>query len=162
MMVVLHLLTAPNFPRSISDNNDLTSSPHHSDSTPSPSESHDPLSVPRPLGHPSILSSSLGLPTVSGLFNDSKAIPIEHDLPLSCSLLLPSQSQQNHPASINHPGYLSFLPKIHNAPSSSNCSMSLPPLPDNRICPLDDHNSSPHHKYTLALIQALNKDQSKT
>jgi len=147
-------------PRSISDNNDRTS-PHHSDSPRSPSKSHDPLSAPHSLGYPSTLSSSLGLRTVSGHFDASKAFPVEHDLPPSCSLLLPAQSQHNYLASLNHPGHLSSLPNFRNARSSSNCSKSPPPFPDNRERPLDDHNSLPHHKNTLALIQALNKDQGK-
>ena len=126
------------FPRSNVDDHDLTSPPHHCDSSPSSSESHDPLSVPRPPGHPSTSSNSLDLPTASVPLIASKALLIEHRLPPSCSLLLPSQSQQNDPESRNHAGHLSSLPN-----------------------PLDDHSSSPHHQNTLALIHALDKDQDK-
>ena len=103
----------------------------------------------------------MGLSTASGHFDASKAFPIEHDLPRSCSLLLPSQSQHNYLASLNHPEHLSSLPNLLNAPSSSNCSKSPSTFPGNRESSLDDHNSSPHHQRTLALIQAFNKDQDK-
>ena len=148
------------FPRSVRDNNDLTSLPHHSDSPMSPSESHDPPSAPPPLGYSSTLSRSLGLSTVFGHFDPSKASPIEHDQPTSCSLLLPSQSQHNYLASLNHPDHQSSLPNNNTLPSS-NCSKSPPLFPANHERPQDDHNFSPHHKNTLALIQALNKDQDK-
>ena len=105
------------FPRSIRDNNDLASPPHHSDPSPPSSKSHNPLSAPHPLGYPSTLSSSLGLSTVSRHFDFDafKAFPIEHDLPSSCSPLLPSQSQHSYLPYLSHTDHLSSLPNIHNA-----------------------------------------------
>ena len=130
-------------PLSIRDNNDLSSPPYHPDFPPPPSKSHDSLSASYPLGNPSTLSSFLSLSTVSGHFDALKALPTEHDLLPSCSPLLPSQSQHNY------------------LPSLSNSSKSPSSFPETRESPLDDHNFSPHHKNTLALIQALNKDQDK-
>ena len=90
--------------------------------------------------------------------NDDTASPCgnsstKHDYPPSCSLPLPSPNHHNH-------RLLSLLPNIHSLSSSEHSNFPAHST-DNREYPLDNHSSSPHHKNTLALIQALNKAQEK-
>jgi len=60
----------------------------------------------------------------------------------------------------NHLRLLSPLPNIHSLSCSEHSNFPAHSA-DNCECPLDDHSNSPHHKNTLALIQALNKAQEK-
>lgn len=136
-----------------SDNHDLPSLPDHSDSLWAASNSHDPPSPSHPLGSPSTLSNHLDPPTISDHSDASQDSSTKHDYPPSCSLPLPSPNHHNH-------RLLSLLPNIHSLSSSEHSNFPAHSA-DNRECPLDDHSSSPHHKNTLALIQALNKAQEK-
>lgn len=135
-----------------SDNHDLPSLPDHSDSLWTASNSHDPPSPSHPLGSPSTLSNHLDPPTISDHSDASQDSSTKHDYPPSCSLPLPSSNHHNH--------RLLSLSNIHSLSSSEHSNFPAHSA-DNRECPLDDHSSPPHHKNTLALIQALNKVQEK-